>query len=245
MIAVDGLSKSFGSTRALARLSFRVGSPGVVGILGPNGAGKSTLLAILEGLMSPDEGRVRLFGTELGAAPYPRRRVGVIMQNESVWDDITAAQYADLFAAIYGVAGGRDAILEQARLASSAGVRVANLSGGEAQRLDLAAVSAHEPDLLFLDEPTAHLDPHSRREIGEWLRRMAVRRTILLATHDLREAEAVCDVLIFLVGGQIKAHGTVAELVDRVPPSARTGERVADAFFHFCGAGIGPDGDAR
>src|SRR5436190_18326738 len=115
VIRADGVSKSFGAVQALRDVSFRVEGPCVVGLLGPNGAGKTTLLGLLEGLLRPTAGSLRLFGEPLGAR-YPKRRVGVVLQNESALDEMTAHDYARFFGAVYGVRGGAEKILEEAAL---------------------------------------------------------------------------------------------------------------------------------
>jgi ABC-2 type transport system ATP-binding protein len=242
VISVDKLGKRFGATWALRDVSVTLGGPQVIGVLGPNGAGKTTLLEILQGLQAPSEGSVRLFGAPLDARRYPRRRIGVVMQREFSFDRVTVADYAELFAAIYEVEGGRERILAAAGLGARAATAVARLSGGEAQRLFIAAASAHAPELLFLDEPTTHLDPESKRHIAELLRALGRTSTVLLTTHDLREADAVCDYALFLVGGELKAQGTRAALVEAVPAARRTGLGMEDAFFHVCATRLGADG---
>ena len=241
VIAVENLCRSFGATRALAGVSFAVGGPQVIGLLGPNGAGKTTLLEILEGLQTADSGAVRLFGDSLDPARYPRRRVGVVLQKEASLEKMTVDDYAALFGAIYG--SDPAAILAAAELEHRRAVHFLRLSGGEAQRLAIHAVATHGPDLLLLDEPTAHLDPQNRRRIGETLRTLAARTTVLISTHDLSEAESVCDQLIFLEAGQVRASGATRALIESVPPERRTGRGLEDAFFHYCGARIAAGGD--
>ncbi len=236
VVTAEGLGKRFGEVVALDDVSFTVNGPGLTGILGPNGAGKSTLLDILEGLSSPTSGVVRIFGEVL--EPYPRRRVGVVLQKEVQLDRCTAGEYAELFASIHGVRGGKERILRQAELGSRASVEMVRLSGGEAARLFIATALVHDPELVFLDEPTAPLDPKNKREIGEVLRDVAKDRTVVMTTHDLREADALCDRLVFLVGGRVRASGAREELVAAVPASARGAIGVEDAFFHFCSARI-------
>jgi ABC-2 type transport system ATP-binding protein len=238
VVAAEAVSRSFGGLVALRELTFRLAGPGVVGLLGPNGAGKSTLLGLLEGLLGPSAGTLRLFGAPLSPR-YPKRRVGAILQNEAALDGMTVGDYADFYAAVYGVADGVARILSAAELAERRRTLVDRLSGGQAQRLFLAAACVHQPDLLLLDEPTANLDPAARRRLGADLRMMAGRRAVLLATHDLAEAEAVCDRALFLVGGELRAQGTLAELVAAVPG----GRGLEDAFFHFCGARLDPRGE--
>jgi ABC-2 type transport system ATP-binding protein len=242
IVAAEGITRDFGAVRALRGVSLRVESPRVVGVLGPNGAGKTTLFAILEGLLAPTAGTVRLFGEPLGRR-YPRRRVGVVLQRETALEGMTAQDYADLFAALYGVRGGAAKILAAARLEERRAVLVEQLSGGEGQRLFLAAACVHEPELLILDEPTAHLDPGTKRDLGLAVRAMARRRVVLISTHDLREAEAVCDEVVFLVGGEVKATGAPADLIAALPAEARHGHGLEDAFFHLCGSRLGAAGE--
>ncbi|MFO0758633.1 MAG: ABC transporter ATP-binding protein [Byssovorax sp.] len=242
IIAVRGLSKRFGEVVALRDLTFTLEGPQIIGVLGPNGAGKTTLLDILEGLASPSEGEVRLFGAPI--APYPRARVGVVLQREMLLDRVTVREHAELFAAIYGVANGEEEILHRASLGHRANVPVTRLSGGEAQRLFIATAAVHRPALLFLDEPTAHLDPENKQQIGAMLREMGKERTVVLTTHDLREADALCDYLLFLVDGRVRAEGRRDTLVAAVPGGDRGGHGVEDAFFHFCSLRLLPGGEA-
>ena len=234
VLAVRGLTKKFDDVTALDDVTFAIDGPRLVGILGPNGAGKTTLLDILEGLAEPSSGEVRLFGEPL--KKYPRRRVGVVLQKEFTLDHVTVGEYAELFAAIYEVKGGREKILRESKLEDRAKVGVDRISGGEAQRLFIAAAQVHEPDLLFLDEPTAHMDPPSKAELGAWLRDVARKRTVIITTHDLAEADAICEYVVFLVRGKVRAHGPREELVDAVPAEKRDG--IASAFFHFCSVRI-------
>jgi len=232
IVAAVGLTKRFGDTVALDDVSFVVEGPGLCAVLGPNGAGKTTLLDLLEGLTEPTRGAYRLFGKE--PRPYPRRRVGVVMQKEAQIERVTAREYGELFSAIYGVRGGALRILARARLEHRAETAVTRLSGGEAARLFIATAVVHDPTLVFLDEPTAHLDPENKRIVGEMLRELAAERTLFMTTHDLREADALADRLLFLVGGRVRASGTKDELVRAVPEAERRGLGVEDAFFHFC-----------
>jgi ABC-2 type transport system ATP-binding protein len=234
VLAAEGLGKRFGDVVALEDVSFTIEGPGLVGVLGPNGAGKTTLLDILEGLSEPTSGRYRLFGAP--PRPYPHARVGVVMQKEAQLERVTAREYAELFSAIYGVKDGATRILDRARLRARARVPVTRLSGGEAARLFIATAVVHDPLLLFLDEPTAPLDPENKRIVGEMLRDLARERTLLMTTHDLHEADLICDHLLFLVDGRVRASGPRAELVAAVPAHKRRGLGVEDAFFHFCAA---------
>jgi ABC-2 type transport system ATP-binding protein len=235
IVEVKGVSKRFGEVTALRGISFAIEEPQIVGVLGPNGAGKTTLLEILEGLSRPDEGSVSLFGE--GIARYPKERVGVVMQREFVFAGITVFEYAELFSAIYNVRDGAKRIITHAKLAERQRTPVSKLSGGEQQRLFIAAATVHEPKILFLDEPSSALDPASKRALWSWLLEMKG-CTIVLTTHDLREAEALCRSVLFLVGGEVKAFGEREALASQVP----NGESLEDAFFHFCGARVDASG---
>ena len=139
-VSLERVSRRYGAFEALSEVTFRIDSPGVVGLLGPNGAGKTTLLDLLAGLATPDSGSLLLFGEPLGrGSRYPRRRVGVVLQREFVPDHVTVKDYAQLFAAIQGVRDGAQQIIQLARLEGQSQQAVERLSGGEAQRLFVAA----------------------------------------------------------------------------------------------------------
>jgi ABC-2 type transport system ATP-binding protein len=244
VVAAEGLRKTYGEREALLGLDFCLEGPQVVGILGPNGAGKTTLLDLLEGLSEPSQGSVRLFGESLKPGHYPRQRVGVVLQREFALGGILVGEYAELLAAIYGVRGGREQILDRARLSERQRVPLERISGGEAQRLFIAAAAVHRPELLFLDEPTAHLDPTHKREVGQMLRELSTDCTVVLTTHDLHEAEAVCDHLLFLVDGRLRAQGTRQALLAQVPAGAAPAT-MEDAFFHYCESRIDKRGELQ
>jgi ABC-2 type transport system ATP-binding protein len=243
IIHAEAIGKRFDDTIALDDITFSIEGPGIVGVLGPNGAGKTTLLDILEGLSKPTSGTYRIFGK--AAQPYPRERIGVVMQKEAHLERITVREYAELFSVIFGVKNGTDKILEQARLTHRARTAVTRLSGGEAARLYITTAVVHEPDLVFLDEPTAHLDPENKRLVGEILLDLAQKRTLVLTTHDLHEADVLCDKLLFLVDGKLRASGTKEDLVAKVPTDKRHEIGVEDAFFHFCAIHIARGGSVR
>jgi len=239
-VSLERVCRRYGAFEALSEVTFRIDSPGIVGLLGPNGAGKTTLLDVLAGLAAPDSGGFSLFGEPIGpGAKYPRRRVGVVLQREFVPDHVTVHEYAELFAAIHGVRNGAQQIIGQARLEARKKLAVERLSGGEAQRLFVAASLVHAPDLLLLDEPSARLDPVSKRELSELLRRVSEKTCVLMATHDLIEAERACDHCLFILGGRLCAQGSTAELM-----ASAGATTLEDAFFHFCSARVAPTGDA-
>ena len=160
-----------------------------------------------------------------------------ISSKRFVLDGVTAADYADLFAAIYGIAGGRDRILTRSELTARATISVDRLSGGEAQRLFIAAASVHDPEVLFLDEPTSELDPENKRRLGEHLLSFAKTGLVVMTTHDLDEAERLADEVVFLFDGKLRAHGPKKEVI---------GDRASlrEAFFHYCGGTLSRSGEA-
>jgi ABC-2 type transport system ATP-binding protein len=215
-IEVEGLHKVYGDLVAVDAASFTVRAGEVFGILGPNGAGKTTLLEMIEGLRRPDGGRVRL----LGESPWPRnpgllRRIGVQLQASAFFERLTAREQIRSFASLYGVPAARaDGWLERVGLTAKAGTRTEQLSGGQLQRLAIACALVHEPEVVFLDEPTAAIDPQARRNLWDLLRGLhAEGRTLVLTTHYLDEAEALCDRVAIMDHGAVLRLDTPAALV--------------------------------
>ena len=205
-IEVRGLSKTYGDLTAVDDVTFTVDSGEFFGILGPNGAGKTTLLETIEGLRRPDAGEVRL----LGEATWPRNsgllpRIGVQLQASAFFERLTAREQIRTFAALYDVAVARaDEWLEQVGLTDKAATRTEKLSGGQRQRLAIACALVHDPEVVFLDEPTAALDPQARRNLWDLLRSLnEAGRTVVLTTHYMDEAEALCDRVAIMDHGRI------------------------------------------
>ncbi|MGE0879591.1 MAG: ABC transporter ATP-binding protein [Acidimicrobiia bacterium] len=215
-LVVDRIAKSYGDVRAVDGISFSVPSGEVFGLLGPNGAGKTTALEIAEGLREPDGGEVRLFGQPV----WPRHaallpRIGVQLQTSAFFDRLTAGEQLSSFAALYGASADRvEATLAEVGLSDRRGVRVEKLSGGQTQRLAIACAFVHDPDVLFLDEPSAGLDPQSRQHLWEVIRAIAARgKTVIMSTHYMDEAEALCDRVAIMDSGRILALDAPARLV--------------------------------
>ncbi|MFP3961219.1 ABC transporter ATP-binding protein [Actinomadura fulvescens] len=243
-IGVDGLRKRYGDVRAVDGVSFEVHQGEFFGILGPNGAGKTTTLEIIEGLRQADEGTV----TVLGLPPWPRdsgllRRIGVQLQASSFFERLTAREQLRTFGSLYGVPGRKaDAMLESVGLGEKADVQVERLSGGQAQRLSIACALVHDPELVFLDEPTAALDPQARRNLWDLLRELNTGgRTIVLTTHHLDEAELLCDRVAIMDRGRILRSGPPAALVRALDAPARisvaSGVLTSEAARALPGAG--------
>jgi ABC-2 type transport system ATP-binding protein len=216
IISARDLRKSYGSLAAVDGVSFDVGPGEFFAILGPNGAGKTTTLEILEGLRRPDGGEV----TVLGQKPWPRNpallpRIGVQLQASSFFERLTAREQIRTFASLYGVSEGRaDEMLGVVGLTEQARTRAEKLSGGQAQRLSIACALVHDPELVFLDEPTGALDPQARRNLWDLLRQInRDGRTVVLTTHHMDEAETLCDRVAIMDHGRILQAGPPAVLV--------------------------------
>ncbi len=217
-VRADGLRKSYGSTVAVDGVGLEIGAGEIFGLLGPNGAGKSTTIGMLSGLLEPDAGRAEIAGGD-PARSESRRRLGVAPQSLAVYPDLTAAENLRFFGRLYGLAGGRlrervGWALELAGLVERRSDRVATYSGGMQRRLNLACALVHDPEVLFLDEPTAGVDPQSRNAIFEQIERLrAAKKTVLYTTHYMEEAQRLCDRVAILDHGKVLAEGTVDELI--------------------------------
>jgi ABC-2 type transport system ATP-binding protein len=215
-IEVHDLAMAYGDLKAVDGVSFEVAEGEFFGILGPNGAGKTTTLEMIEGLREPDTGRI----TVLGQSPWPRNssllpRIGVQLQASSFFERLTTREQIHTFAALYGMPAARgDEWLERVGLVDKAGTRVEDLSGGQAQRLSIACALVHDPEVVFLDEPTASLDPQARRNLWDLLSGLNDSgRTVVLTTHYMDEAEVLCDRVAIMDHGRILRLDTPAALV--------------------------------
>ena len=214
-IVVRSLRKQFPKVLAVAGVDLDVAAGEVFGLLGPNGAGKTTTLEMIEGLTPPDAGEIAISGLNWGQnAQQIRSRIGVQLQATSLYNKITPREALDLFGSYYPRRRGTDELLDLVQLKDKADAYHVTLSGGQAQRLALALALVNDPEVVFLDEPTAGLDPQGRRSLCEIVRAMkAEGRTTMLTTHYMDEAEALCDRLAILDHGKILRSGTPAELI--------------------------------
>lgn len=215
-IEVTGLSKSYGSLKAVDNVTFDVKPGEFFGLLGPNGAGKTTTLEMIEGLREPDSGSVRIDGKNPWARdPELQRQIGVQLQSSAFFERLTAREQLHTFASLYNVSAEHaDELLEQVGLADKAKSPVEKLSGGQAQRLSIACALVHNPEVVFLDEPTAALDPQARRNLWDFLRSLNKNgRTVVLTTHYMEEAEALCDRVAIIDHGQLLELDTPTALV--------------------------------
>jgi ABC-2 type transport system ATP-binding protein len=214
-IRVRGLRKQFPKVLAVAGVDLDVAAGEVFGLLGPNGAGKTTTLEMIEGLTPADAGEIEVCGlTWKDGAQAIRSRIGVQLQATSLYNKITPREALDLFGSYYPKRRATDELLALVQLTEKADAYHVTLSGGQAQRLALALALVNDPEVVFLDEPTAGLDPQGRRSLWEVVRAMKKEgRTVVLTTHYMDEAEELCDRLAILDHGRILRSGTPAELI--------------------------------
>ena len=214
-VTVRNLVKRYGDVEAARGVSFEIRDGEIFGLIGPNGAGKTTTVECIIGLREPDEGEIEVCGIDARRRPRAvKERIGAALQTTAFQDKISPREALTLFGAFYQQHAEPDALLERFALLEKADAPFDTLSGGQRQRLALAVAFVNEPELVFLDEPTAGLDPHSRRELhGEIVRMKRDGATVLLTTHYLNEAEALCDRIAIIDRGRIVATGTPGELV--------------------------------
>jgi ABC-2 type transport system ATP-binding protein len=220
-VHTEDLRKAFGSLVAVEGLDLDIHRGEIFGLLGPNGSGKTTTIRMLTGLLEPTSGSAQVAGIDVVRDPEGvRQRIGYMSQRYGLYDDMTVAENMRFYASMYGLRGDRrsrriDALLDDLGLRPRRDQMAGALSGGWKQRLARACATAHEPDMLFLDEPTAGVDPASRRLFWEWINGLARGgTTILVTTHYMDEAER-CQRLGFLSRGHLIALGTVAEISER------------------------------
>jgi ABC-2 type transport system ATP-binding protein len=226
-IEVQGLTKRYGSHVAVDSVSLTVDRGEVFGILGPNGAGKTTTLEMIEGLRKPDAGDVTVLGRTVWPDPRSiQALIGVQLQTTSLFDMLTARELLELFARFYlrTDAGERaESALAQVGLDSKGADYAKNLSGGQQQRLAIALALVHDPEIVFLDEPTTGLDPQARRNLWDVIRSINQEhgKTVVLTTHYLEEAEELCDRVAIMDEARIVALDTPAGLIETLNADAR------------------------
>ena len=230
MIEADGLTKYYGDFIAIENVSCRVPRGEIVAFLGPNGAGKSTTMKILTGYLAPTSGTARIAGHDMSTDRLAgAERLGYLPENGPLYPDMTPRSLLEFFADARGLAAARkkeriEAVVKQCELGSVIGKAIGKLSKGYRQRVGMAQVLLHEPDVLILDEPTSGLDPNQIREVRETIRRLGQSKTILLSTHILQEVEALADRVILIAEGRVRFDGPPADL--------RRDGRSLDERFH-------------
>jgi len=222
-IDATGLHKRFRQVHAVRGLTLQVARGEVFGLLGPNGAGKTTSLEMLEGLVVPDAGTIRILGLDWqqhGRAI--RSRIGVQFQSTQLDDKVKVREALELFGSYYPKARPASELLTLLQLEDKAAVYQSRLSGGQRQRLALGLALVNDPELVFLDEPTTGLDPQARQGLWELVRQLRREgRTVLLTTHYMDEAEALCDRIGIMDRGQVLQLGTPRELIDSLGQGSR------------------------
>ena len=219
-IEITAVSKIYrGGVHALNGASFTIAAGERACLLGPNGAGKTTLIRLLTGALTPTHGTTRIFGVTADEAAFlqAKRRVGIVPQAPGMYRDFKVHEYLELVRELYG-RGNVPEVMDAFGLQPFHDRPMAELSGGYQRRLALAAAVLPQPDLLLLDEPTVGLDPVAAREVHDYLRMVMAERTTLLCTHNLAEAEALCNSVVILRGGSVQLHEPLARLRERVQP---------------------------
>jgi ABC-2 type transport system ATP-binding protein len=249
ILEVQDLVVRYGSQTAVDGLSFSILRGEIFGLLGPNGAGKTTTLSVIEGLRKPDAGHAAVDGVETVHAPLAvKAKLGVQLQASSFQSELTIEQIARLYAGLYGLDLPRRQLRERLAdvgLEQELAKPFKKLSGGQQQRFSLMVASIHNPPILLLDEPTAGLDPQSRRQLWDRIERSRqAGGSILLTTHSMEEAQSVCDRVAIIDHGRLQALGAPKDLVamhrddPRVRAVARGDVTLEDVFIGLTGSAI-------
>jgi gliding motility-associated transport system ATP-binding protein len=218
MIEAVGLSKFYKDFAAIRDVTFSVPQGQVAAFLGPNGAGKSTTMKILTGYLAPSAGHARVAGVDVNADRIgAAERLGYLPENGPLYPDMTPLSLLRFFGRARGLSGARlqqrlDAVITRCALEAVVEKPIQKLSKGYRQRVGMAQVLLHEPDVLIMDEPTSGLDPNQIRQVRETIRELGRDKTILLSTHILQEVEAMADRIIFINRGRVVFDGTPAEM---------------------------------
>ncbi len=239
IVEVNGLTKAFGSHIAVDHLSFAVEEGEVFGLLGPNGAGKTTTIRMLACLIAPSEGAARVSGYSIDENPLAvRQTVGILTENPSLYERLSAQENMDFFAEAYNLSEPKEKssrireLLDFFDLWERRNDKVATFSKGMKQKLAIARALVHKPPILFLDEPTAGLDPESAKEVRDLMEMLSRREkhTILLCTHRLEDAEKLCSRVMIINKGKSVVAGTPDELRNRIAgkPTVRINLRNLD-----------------
>jgi ABC-2 type transport system ATP-binding protein len=229
ILQVENLEKRYEDVYAVRGVSFTVAEGEVFGLLGPNGAGKTSTIEVLEGLRVPDGGRVSVCGFDPQKNPNElKHEIGAALQSTSLPDKIRVVEAVRLFASFYQRRRKPEELLTRFGLEEKRNAFYSQLSGGQKQRLALAIALVNDPKVLFLDEPTAGLDPQVRREIYDIIEELkAQKKTIVLTTHYIEEAERLCDRVAIVDHGKVIAEGTPRELKQRSGDTTRVEVRLA------------------
>lgn len=243
-VRAEDLTKSYGNKEAVRGLSLEVRRGTFYGFLGPNGAGKTTSIKMLTGLIRPGGGRALVAGVDVAKNPLEvKRRIGLVPDEPRLFEKLTAREFLRFVGDVYGVppdAAGRrsEELLEMFDLSDAGDEMLGGYSHGMGQKVSLAAALLHEPEVMFLDEPTVGLDPASARLIKDVLRRVVARGgTVFMATHILEIAEALCDRIAIIQDGRVRAAGTMDDL--RSEAQSADDNTLEDVFLDLTGSSEG------
>lgn len=247
-VEINRLTKTYdGGKTAVDSLSIRLAPGEVFGFLGPNGAGKTTTVKLLNGMLSPTQGSLRIFGIDPSVEPEKVHAIsGIVTEHAQMYDMLTGMENLAFFGTVFGFSRKEsrqrgEALLGQLELSDAGDQKLATYSTGMRQRLSLARALIHHPRILFLDEPTSGLDPDSAKNVHSMIRRLAEENgiTIFLCTHQLRYAQEICTRYGLMAQGQLLAEGTLEELCagtgKKLAVRLRTSGLPADLLHHRTG----------
>ncbi|MEK7439243.1 MAG: ATP-binding cassette domain-containing protein [Chloroflexota bacterium] len=230
MIQVEGLTKRYGARLAIDHLTFHADKGEIVGFLGPNGAGKTTTMRILTGYMPASEGKAVVAGYDVFTASLEaRKRIGYLPETVPLYTEMSVWQYLDFMGELRQLPNRDDRIeeaMESVHMTDRADSLIGNLSKGMRQRVGLAQALLHKPEVLILDEPTIGLDPAQVKDVRELIREIGSERTVMLSTHILSEAQAICNRVLIINKGKILAEDTPDRLRARLSGGDRVGVKV-------------------
>jgi len=215
MVEVSGVSKNFGTQKALDAVSFKASKGHILGLLGPNGAGKSTLMKIITGYLPADEGEVLVCGKPMGVnKPEWQHLIGYLPEHNPLHLEMYVKEYLSYVAGLYHVSTDRvEDLIDMVGLRPERAKRIKQLSKGYRQRVGLASALVPDPEVLILDEPTTGLDPNQIIEVRELIKTLARDKTVILSTHLMQEVKSVCDDVLIIHHGQVVANDSVAQVL--------------------------------
>lgn len=233
-IEIKGVTKIYGTQKAVNDISFTVNKGGVLGFLGPNGAGKSTTMKMITGYLTPNSGTIKVCGIDVITDPLAaKRKIGYLPEANPLYYDMYVKEYLAFIAGVHGLKNINQSVadaLELTGLGPEAHKKTGQLSKGYKQRVGLAAALIHDPEVLILDEPTSGLDPNQIIEIRNVIREQGKQKTILFSSHILQEVQAICERVIIIDRGSIVADDLVNNLLNT------SGGTLEDVFRSFTGA---------
>ena len=227
-VVIRDVTHHYGRKRALDGMSWSADGGQITCVLGPNGAGKTSIMEMAEGLRRPDSGQVRVLDADpWGASPTHRARVGVMLQDGGLPGGAKPLRFLEHFAQLYGRSDQLDPLVDALGIDDFRHTPLRRLSGGQRQRVALAAALVGRPDVAFLDEPSAGLDPHARLDVWDLIRDARDRGcAVIVTTHSFEEAERLADRIVVVAAGAVAAQGTVDEIAH-----FQGSDRLEDAYF--------------